>query len=192
LNAPQAIEYLRGRFDAAETVRQLKQTDRAVVFLLGGEDVLSFMKEAEKLTWFPSLFLPGGSAGKEVFDGPAAFTSKVFFSFPNSPADQSAEGVREFRALAEKYKLPAHHLAAQLSAYSAAKILVEGLRRSGKDLSREKLIQALEGFYEFSTGLTPVISYGPNRRIGAMGAYVITIDMKEKQFVPASGWINLN
>ncbi len=66
LNAPQAIEYLRGRFDATETVRQLKQTDRAVVFLLGGEDVLSFMKEAEKLTWFPSLFLPGGSASKEV------------------------------------------------------------------------------------------------------------------------------
>src|SRR5882762_9932566 len=34
LSAPQAIEYLRGRFDAAETVRRLKQTDRAVVFLL--------------------------------------------------------------------------------------------------------------------------------------------------------------
>ena len=66
------------------------------------------------------------------------------------------------------------------------------MRRVGKDLSREKLIQALEGLYEFSTGLTPAITFGPNRRIGAMGTYVVTIDLKERRFVPASGWISVN
>ena len=40
------------------------------------------------------------------------------------------------------------------------------------------------------TGLTPAITYGPNRRIGAMGAYVVTIDLKESEFVPAGGWIS--
>jgi len=75
---------------------------------------------------------------------------------------------------------------------SAAKILGEGLKRVGKDLSREKLIQVLEGLYEYPTGLTPAITYGPNRRIGALGAYIVNVDLKEKQFVPASGWINLN
>jgi len=150
------------------------------------------MKEADILGWFPSIFLPSASGAGEVFSAPAGFSGKVFLSFPTSPADQTAEGIGEFRALAEKYKLPTKHVAAQLSAYSAAKILVEALKRAGKDLSREKLIQALEGFYEYPTGLTPAITYGPNRRIGAMGAYVITVDLKRQQFLPASGWININ
>jgi ABC-type branched-subunit amino acid transport system substrate-binding protein len=150
------------------------------------------MREADKLGWFPAIFLPSGSGGAELFSAPAGFSGKVFFSLPTSPADQTAEGIREFRALGEKYTLPATHVAAQLSAYSAAKILVEALKRAGKDLSREKLIRALEGFYEYPTGLTPAITYGPNRRIGAMGAYVITVDLTQRQFVPASGWIDLN
>jgi ABC-type branched-subunit amino acid transport system substrate-binding protein len=83
-------------------------------------------------------------------------------------------------------------LVAQLSAYSAAKILIEGLKRAGKDVSREKLIAALESLNRFETGLTPVITYGLNRRIGATGAYVVAIDLEKKQFVPTSEWININ
>ena len=123
---------------------------------------------------------------------PAGFDGKLFLSFPTSPADQTAEGIKEFHALAEKYKLPTKHVAAQISAYSAARILTEALKRAGKDLSREKLIQFLEGFYEYRTGLIPAISYGPNRRVGAMGAYVVTVDLKTKQFMPVSGWIEIN
>src|SRR6185295_8572118 len=129
------------------------------------------------------------NAGAGVFAAPARFDGKLFFSFPTAPGDQDAEGLKEFRALAEKYQLPKKHLAAQISAYSAAKILVEALKRAGKDVSREKLIQVLEGLYEYRTGLTPAITYGPNRRIGAMGAYVVTLDLKTKQFAAASGWV---
>jgi ABC-type branched-subunit amino acid transport system substrate-binding protein len=164
----------------------------AILFLGTGEAARAFMKEAEKLQWSPTLYLLSASAGREVFDAPLSFNRKIFISFPTSPADQTAEGIKEFRALAEKYKLPSQHVVAQLSAYSAAKVLVEGLKRAGKDASREKLIAALEGLNRFETGLTPAITYGPNRRIGAMGAYVVTIDLEKKQFVPTSEWVNIN
>jgi ABC-type branched-subunit amino acid transport system substrate-binding protein len=144
------------------------------------------------MIWFPFIFLSSSSGGTEIFTAPPRFKGKLFFSFPTSPADQTQEGINEFRALATKYKLPGHHLAVQMSAYCAAKILVEALKRAGKDLSREKLISALEGLYEYPTGLTPAITYGPNRRIGALGAYVVTIDLEQKQFLPAGGWININ
>lgn len=193
LITPEDYDYPAGRFDSADAVRKLRESNRDVVFLLGaGEDALSFMKEAEKLNWFPSIYLPGGSVGREILNAPAGFNGKLFFAFPTSPADQTSEGIQEFRALAEKYKLPAQHLAAQISAYSAAKILVEALKRAGKDVSREKLIVTLEGFNGFETGLTPAISYGPNRRIGALGAYVVSVDLEKKQFVPASAWISIN
>jgi ABC-type branched-subunit amino acid transport system substrate-binding protein len=193
LSAPQSVEYLSGHFDAAATVKQYRTDERSVVFFLGSSDeAQNFMREAEKLSWFPALFLPSSGGGGGIFAAPTGFDGKVFLSFPTSPAAQNAEGIKEFQALAEKYKLPARHVAAQISAYSADKILVEALKRAGRDLSREKLIQALEGFYEYSTGLTPAISYSPNRRIGANGAYVVTINLKAKEFVPVSEWIEIN
>ena len=193
LSEPQVLDYSTGSFDVANTIKQLRQTSSEVVVFLGAsEDALAFMTAADKSQWHPTIFFPSASGGKEIFGAPVGFNGKLFFSFPTGPADQSAEGVKEFRALADKYKLPTHHLAAQISAYSAAKILVEALKRVGRDVSREKLIQALEGLYEYQTGLTPAITYGPNRRVGAMGAYIVAIDLNEKQFLPASGWTNSN
>jgi ABC-type branched-subunit amino acid transport system substrate-binding protein len=189
--ALEGYDYVAGQFDAA-IVPRLNQAKRSVVFFLGNsEEAITFLREAEKISWFPSIFLPSANAGAAIFAAPAGFDGKLYLSFPTSPADQTAEAITDFRALAEKYKLPTKHVAAQISAYSAAKILAEALKKAGKDLSREKLIQVLEGFYEYRTGLTPPISYGPNRRVGAMGAYVITVDLKTKQFVPAGGWIEI-
>ena len=187
------LEYSTSNFDAAKSVGQIKQAGAEIVFFLGGGDEgLAFMREAEKLNWFPTMLVPGGTIGAPIFSAPVGFDRKVFFSFPTAPADQTQEGLKEFRALSVKYKLPGAHVAVQLSAYTAAKILTEAIKRAGKDVSREKLIQVLEGFHQYPTGLTAAISYGPNRRIGAMGAHVVTIDLKEKQFVPVGGWIESN
>jgi len=190
---PQDYAYVAGQFDVAGAVSKMNQANRTVVFFLGNsDDAIALMQQAEKISWFPSIFLPSANTSSSIFQAPAGFDRRVFLSFPTSPADQTAEGLQEFRALAEKYKLPTKNLAAQLSAYSAAKVLAEALKQSGKDVSREKLIQVLERFYEYRTGLTPAIIYGLNRRIGAMGAHVITVDLKTKQFIPASGWIGIN
>jgi hypothetical protein len=67
-----------------------------------------------------------------------------------------------FLSLARKYKLGSQHLTAQISAYSAAEILTEGLRTAGRELARERLIDALERLSGFDTGLMPKVSYGPN------------------------------
>ena len=193
LSPADEYHYATGHLDAAETVKKLRQSNRDVIFLLStGGETLALMKEAEKLGWFPSIYLPGPSAVREIFDAPSGFNGRVFFSFPTSPVDQTPDGVKEFRALAEKYKLPAQHLAAQISAYGACKILVEALKRAGRDVSREKLITNLEGLNGFETGVTPAITYGPNRRIGALGAYVISVDLQKKQFVPVSAWIGID
>jgi len=189
----ETFSYRRADFNAPALARELSQKSKNVVFFLGkGDEALALMREADKLRWSPLLYLPGAAIGKEMFDAPLSFNQKIFLSFPTSPAAQTAEGIESFRALAAKYKLPADHPATQLSAYSAAKILVEGLKRVGKEVSREKLIAVLEGLYEYGTGLMPAVTYGPNRRIGAMGAYVVTIDLEKKQFAPVSSWVKTN
>ena len=192
LSEPQLLTYVGGQFDSAATVRQLQASGRQGVFLLGsGADALSFMREAEKAGWFPSVFLLGAVVAGEVMNTPVGFDRRVFMAFPIAPADQSAEGMKEFRAFSTRHQLPTKHVTSQIQAYAAAKLLVEGLKRAGKDLSRERLVQALEGLYEFKTGLTRPITFGPNRHTGALGAYVITVDLKEKRLVQVGGWIGL-
>lgn len=191
-SVPGRVKYARGSFDAATVAKELSAQNVNAVFLLGGsDDARALWAAAGKLNWSPALYLPGAMTGKDILDAPLAFKDKIFLSFPSVPADIKPAGLENFRALAAKHKLPQGHIAAQISAYVSAQLLVEGLKRAGRDVSREKLIAALEGLYEYQTGLTPPLTYGPNRRTGAAGAYIVAVDVEKKQFVPASGWIGL-
>ena len=183
----------RAKFDAKAAVQTLKGSD--AVFFLGsgaGEET-AFINEAEAAGWRPDTFLLGVLAGRGVAESvPAGFEGRVFLAYPSIPSDLSDEGRAELGALVAKYKFSVRHVAAQLSALAAAKVLTEGLQRGGKDLSREKLITALEGLYDYETGLTPSITFGPNRRVGAAGAYIVTVDTKRKEFVPTGDWLKIN
>ena len=188
------MNYTAATFDANKLAQQLKAEGTAAVFLFGpGNDVDSFLRAAGALQWAPYVLSLGVFSSKEMAANvTAAFTKKVFLAFPTVPGDVTADGLAEYRALAEKYKLPPQHTAAQVAALAAAKIFVEGLKRAGADLSREQLVTTLEGLYEYDTGLTPKLVFGPNRHVGAAGAYVITIDAETKAFVSAGGWVAAN
>jgi len=177
--------------DGAEAARRLKQDGAGTVFIFGARGAEgALVKEAAAGGWTPHLFFLGVMDGRDLLaTAPASFKDRIFLAFPTVPSDVTAAGLSEFRALLEKHKVEPRHTAAQLSAYAAAKIFVDGLQRAGRDLTRERLLTALEGLYEFETGVTPRLTYGPNRRVGAAGAYVLTIDPEKKEFAPASGWV---
>ena len=63
----------------------------------------------------------------------------------------------------------------QVAALVSARILVEGLQRAGRDLTRPKLVAALAALQDFETGLIPPISFGPNQRTGVRGAHIVTL-----------------
>ena len=190
LDAPQTYEFVNGRFDAAGALNQVKRAGVTDVILLGNDvDTLSFMREAEKLSWFPSIYGVASSGGSMLSDAPLGFDGKTFIAFPTSPADQTPDGMAEFRAFAQKHQLGSEHIAMQVSTYSAAKLMLEGLRLAGKDVSREQLVLTLEGLHGYKSGLTPVISFGPDRRVGALGAYVVGVDLKKKKYSSASAWL---
>ena len=190
-NVPVVVEYAIGGFDTADTIKRTRQAE--VIFFLGpAADALNFMIEAEKLNWYPTLLAPGGTIASGVFEAPKGFDRKVFFSVPSSPEHQTIEGWKEYQALVAKYKLPPYLRVSQAHAIVAAKILIEGLKRVGKDLTRERLIQEIEKLHEFPTGLMPAVTYGPNRRRGATGSHIVTADLKEKRLVPVHTWIDGN
>jgi ABC-type branched-subunit amino acid transport system substrate-binding protein/cytochrome c553 len=183
------VTYEHAKLDAAALVRSLKGVDAVFLFATGGVES-AFIREAAAAGWTPNVLLLGAlTAGDLVGNVPAGFRDRVFVAFPTVPSDLTHAGLGEFRGLQEKYKIAARNTASQFAAFAAAKVFAEGLRRSGQDLSREKLITALEGLYDFETGLTPRITFGPNRRVGAAGASVLKIDPEKKEFAPAGGWV---
>ena len=186
--------YARGSFNAAQVAERARQSGAEAVFFLGtnGEETV-FIKAAAAANWTPYVLLLGAMTGRDLGSSvPASFKDKVFLAFPTVPSDITPEGMTEFRALHEKYKFPARHTASQLAAFAAAKVFVEGLKLAGQDLSREKLVTALEGLYDYDTGVMPRLTFGPNRRVGAAGASVATIDPVKKEFVLIGGWVKAN
>ena len=185
------VHYAPEAFKAAESVAELKAKGVDTVFLLGsGADAAKFFEAAGAADWTPAVYLLGTLVGKNAPElVPAKMTDRVFFAFPTMPSDVSAAGAAEYSGLLQRNNLRPVHAAAQASAIAAAKILVHGLELCGKDLDRERLITALEGLYEYDTGLVPKISYGPNRRLGILGAYVVTADPDRKVFPSTVTWV---
>jgi ABC-type branched-subunit amino acid transport system substrate-binding protein len=178
------------RLNLSALVLDLSRAGTQIVFFLGPSPLESgFIQEAVKLAWKPIVLVPGYVAGKQIFDAPSAFEGRILVAYPTLPLDQSINELAEYRTLAGTYKLSAHYLGAQLAALSSAKILVEGVERSGRDLSREKLVEQLEQLHDFKTGLTPSVTYGLNRRVGAAGAYIVPVDLERKNLGSPSEWV---
>jgi ABC-type branched-subunit amino acid transport system substrate-binding protein len=178
-------------FNTSSRVAELKQKGIDTVFFFGsGDEATAMLKDAEAVDWSPSIYMLGTLVGRNIDAAVTAkMKDKIFLAFPTVPTDISAAGAAEYTGLLERNKLQSSHAAAQASALAAAKILVHALELCGKDLSRERLITTLEGLYEYDTGLMPKITFGPNRRIGALGAYVVTIDPEKKLFPASLEWI---
>ena len=183
--------YSRDRFNAAEFVNDSHRKGIDTIFFLGaGPEAMAVLREAEAVGWTPAVYMMGSLVGRSIGDAVSVkMKNKVFLAFPTVPADVSAAGAAEYSGLLQRNKLESTHAAAQASAIAAARILVHGLELCGKDLSRERLVTTLEGLYEYDTGLMPKITFGPNRRIGALGAYVVTIDPEKKLFPASTEWV---
>jgi ABC-type branched-subunit amino acid transport system substrate-binding protein len=102
---------------------------------------------------------------------------RVAIAVPLLPSDASPTGLAELHGLGDDSISPA-----VTGTFVSVQLLVEALRRAGRDLGREKLIDTLEGFYDIQSGLTPKIRFGPNRHTGTNVAHILMWD--GKAFVP--------
>ncbi|MCX7948668.1 MAG: ABC transporter substrate-binding protein [Treponemataceae bacterium] len=184
--------YPSGRFDPTPTVRELQREGvEAILFFGPWEETKALVSSADGIGYAPFLFLSGSKIGREVFHLPTRFQKRIYLTYPTIPSDRTEPGLRGLRYLFRKYSLTESYLPFQIYAFVASKILVEGMKQAGRDLTREKLIERWEGLTHFETGVTPKITYGPNRRIGSLGAYVVAVDLERKTFDPVGGWISL-
>ena len=190
LRPVKVLRYERGRFDPALMAPLARAGLPLVVFLGHEAELEAFMKRAQALGWRPYVLVVSALATRAALAAPPPFEGRVFLSFPTLPSDEKPRAVAEFARLQARLpggvQGPAER-SVQVAAYIAAKVLFEGLRRAGRQLSRDRLIAHLEELYDFETGLGRRLSYGPGRRAGASGAYIVTVDPRAQE-LPPGGW----
>jgi len=168
---------LEGTVEADRLAHQLSEAGADTVLFLGSaRDTVELTAAGARTGWHPNLLLIGSLEGQEAFDIPVSFKGKTFAAYPTLPSDWSPDRLEFFMGLAEKHRLSGKHITSQIWALGAAEVFVEGLRRAGRDLSREGLVDQIEQLNSYDTGLTPRITYGPTRRVGALGAYVVAVN----------------
>ncbi len=181
-----------GAADTTALAKALQARGTEAVFLLGpGADVAALARQLADAGRAPFLLLPGPLAPRTVLELPAAFERRVLLAYPTVPADQKPEALRQYAALFKEGSLARGHQTLQVPAYSSAVLLAETLKRVGRDLTREKLVAALESVHGFEPGLVPAVSFNAKRRIGALGGYVVAVDLKGKNFSQVGGFLSL-
>ena len=138
----------------------------------------------------PTILFPGTLADRDLLELPRSFDGHLQIALPITPSDQTAEGLARFHQLVGSSQSLQRHRTSQLGVLTAADVLVEGLRRAERGLSRERFVAELEHIRDFHTGLAPPLTFNPNRHVGARGAHAIRIDLLGHRLVPNGPWID--
>ena len=178
--------------DLDRLVRRLATRGGDGVVYLGPAALLRpLIDAAGRASWHPRLFVPISLGGGVLSDLPPAFDGRIVLAFPYLPDDVTSAGQALLTRLRDAHDLPRDHQATQLALLTALKVVEEGLRRAGRDLSRGRLIEELEHLESFETGLSRPLTFGPNRHLGVSGAYLVTIRDGGRRLDP-EGWIEVD
>lgn len=162
----------RAAAEALGPVSTAPKTDGDLLFLIGpGIDAAA---ELRKLgSWAPRVYIAGAAVTPAILDVPKALHRRIFIAVAALPSDVTENGRRELAALG-----------GDAATYAAAKVLVEGLKRAGREVTRETLITALEQLYDFPTEVTPPVTFSRDRRSGTRDPHIVVVDLEARGFEP--------
>ena len=182
---PTTVSYVPGGADAAAVAERVRTHNaESVIFFGQQEDLISLLVALAVRDLTPQIHVLSSFLSRPLFDAPTMFDQRILVAYPTLASDISPQGRTDYQDLANRHELPTGNVQAQFATLAAARLLVEGLRRSGRDLDRIRLAESIEALYTWDSGVTPPLTYGPNRRIGARGAHLLAVDLEKEVMTP--------
>lgn len=191
--------------DATTQMLALKQAGvKYVIIQLASSHIAAILRDANKVglnaTFFgttqamdrePELILrqPGGRELAKHFIGVGPWAKWN---------ESNVAGISEMRAVLKKHdKVPDDKLGDVMSSnfvqgYVTAMVMVEALRKAGHQPTSEGVRDAMEKLSNFNTkGITPPISFGPNRHKGFSAVKFFKIDPDKSVYQSMSNWVDV-
>lgn len=182
-------EYAAHAFVARDAVENLKASQLGAVFFFGaGEDMRNFIAAADAIGFKVPVLGLAELAGLNLLSLPAGSSGRVFLATPLHVPDPLHSGTRVYYRLLKKFNISGRYASFLSSAFAGTRLLEEGMRRAGRDVTRAKLVKEVGNLWQFETGMTPNLTYNENRRTGLTGAALLRFDPEKKRYLPAGDW----
>lgn len=172
------LTFERDKPDVPNLVKQVMAADPQVVLFIGSQqlvaDCINSMRAAGSRAMVSTLSNNASAGFLQLLDKNAAgvIVSQVF---PNERT-MSMPMVREITELVKKAPESGGVVTpAIMEGFASAKVLVEALKRAGKDVNRGSVQRALNGMNKYDLGGLEV-SFSPNDHTGATFADIAIID----------------
>jgi ABC-type branched-subunit amino acid transport system substrate-binding protein len=172
-----------GSFSAAEVVRKLQDKKPDYLLFFGDADsILALAAEMDRVKMKAPLLSSVVMIGRGAFALPASVAAQTFLAYPAALPNQS--DFAEFISVMQKSGGALRSPAFQSVAFASTKVFYEAVKLSSRQLDRATFLRSLEQLRDFKTGVMPPMTFGPNRRIGSTGSYIVGLDLDKKQYVP--------
>ncbi|WP_437691736.1 cytochrome c/ABC transporter substrate-binding protein [Sorangium sp. So ce176] len=195
LPAPAALSFEPGRLSSRDLVGAAQAHGaRAVLFWGPAADLASARAALDDAGSAAPVYASLASVA-EVAEHAGGLSrrlpGRVLFLYAGPMGERERASVDALRAFLRRAGVAPGPLAVQASAYVAAQVLIEALKRAGAHVTREGLIAALEQLRGFDAGPAPPVTFARNRRTGVLGASLVRIDPASDALVRASAWIEV-
>jgi len=164
----------RAKGDSAATVPQMLAVDPQVVIVVAsGQAAVTFihaMRAKGSAAQFLTLSNNSSSAFVKELGGDA---TGLVMTQVSPAADARTRLGREFVRIAVPAGATPSYAA--MEAFAAVKVLVEGLRRAGRDLTRKSFVAALDGMRKYDLG-DMYVDYSPTHHTGSNYVELTIID----------------
>lgn len=180
----------QGDRDLKSHVLQLKQSGaEAVLMWVNPTHAVITLKTAAALQfqpqWATSSTLSDAPLMNNITGG--LWKNVIFASFAELP-DSTSPLMQRYRAAFDTYAQKGERWGVFfLAGIGFVEPMVEGLRRAGRDLTRESFITAMEGLKDYK-GIMGRVSFGPNERQGQREVFLAKTDETGNAVTQLTGW----
>jgi branched-chain amino acid transport system substrate-binding protein len=176
-----------GDTDYSAQLLKIKATNPDVLWILSYlKDVALILKQAHELGL---ECIKMGILGSDFSVVPALAGKEALRDFYGSTLLEDVIWGPKLKGFIEMYekeypeymKNPSNPCMSDVSAYAGVKIIAEGLKRAGKDLTQDKFIKAMETLRDFRVPWYPPVTFTPTQHEGIVGLHFLRyVDGKAK------------
>jgi branched-chain amino acid transport system substrate-binding protein len=185
-----AASYVRQTNQAENAINQVRTANPDAVIVVGPSNTVApILKQAHQKGWHP-LFITVSFVGTDelIQEAGADADGMVITQVVPPYYMTDFKTVALYRRTLLKYAPDAKPNFVSLEGFVDAMVLVEGLKKAGKEPTREGLIRALESLHDWDTGLGPDLRLDYSAKDHKGFHHVIPTVVRSGRIVPFTDW----
>jgi ABC-type branched-subunit amino acid transport system substrate-binding protein len=180
-----------GAIDSTSQVLNMKRAEADYVVMPGSDGTaITFLRDARKLGYKPKIFIGTLFSNSEFIVKTVGKGAENFIcENPFVSWGDKSPGMKKMMEITERYAPGKEQPVDYTLGWVKGMVFAEGMKRAGKSLNSESLVEGIEGMKNFDTGgLTGLITYGPDDHKGGDFTRFLKADVEKGTLIPITEW----